>query len=268
VALPEPSEGSSALVTGASAGIGAAIASSLAQRGHGLTLVARREDRISELATELHKRFGVRAGVVACDLADASERDRLADQVEELGLAVEVLVNNAGFGYTGAFVDANRARQVELVRVNCETVVDLTARYLPPMVRRGRGAVINIASTAAFQPLPGTATYAASKAFVLSHSEAVHQELKGTGVTVTAVCPGPVRTEFTEVAGITRAEEGTPSFVWMSAEDLAEHAVKAAESGKRAVVPGRLNYAGSLLGRHTPRKLSLPLTGRMWSQVE
>jgi uncharacterized protein len=268
VALPEPSEASTALVTGASSGIGAAIAKSLAQRGHGLTLVARREDRISGLAMELHDRYAVRAGVVACDLAEPAERDRLAAKVEQLGLAVEVLVNNAGFGYTGPFVDANRARQVELVRVNCEAVVDLSARYLPPMVTRGRGAVINIASTAAFQPLPGTANYAASKAFVLSHSEAVHQELKGSGVTVTAVCPGPVRTEFTEVAGIGRAEEGTPSFVWMSAEDLAEHAVKAADSGKRAVVPGRLNFAGSLLGRHTPRTLSLPLSGRMWSQFE
>lgn len=267
MALPEPREASTALVTGASSGIGAAIAESLARRGHALTLVARREDRLSKLATELHERHGVRVGVVACDLADAKQRDLLAARVTELGLEVEVLVNNAGFGYAGDFVEADRGRQVEMVRVNCETVVDLSGRYLPEMVRRGRGAAINVASTAAFQPLPGSATYAASKAFVLNFTEALHQELKGTGVTATALCPGPVRTGFMDAAGIERAESA-PDFVWMSAEDVAEEAVKAAEAGKRAVVPGRLNYAGSVLGRHTPRKIVLPLSSRIWSRVE
>jgi short-subunit dehydrogenase len=267
MALPEPREASTALVTGASSGIGAAIAESLARRGHALTLVARREDRLSELATGLHERHGVRVGVVACDLADAKQRDLLAARVTELGLEVEVLVNNAGFGYAGKFIDADRERQVEMVRVNCETVVDLSGRYLPAMVERGRGAEINVASTAAFQPLPGSTTYAASKAFVLNFTEALHHELKGTGVTATAVCPGPVRTEFMDAAGIERAES-TPSFVWMSAEDVAEEAVKAAEEGKRAVVPGRLNYAGSVFGRHSPRKFVLPLSSRIWSRVE
>jgi short-subunit dehydrogenase len=137
------------------------------------------------------------------------------------------------------------------------------------MAARGRGgAVINIASTAAFQPLPRNATYGASKAFVLSHSEALHQELKGTGVTLTAICPGPVRTEFPDAAGIERAEEGTPGFVWMSADQLAAEAIKAADRGKRAVVPGRINYAGSLLGRFSPRKITLPVAERAWKQVE
>jgi uncharacterized protein len=268
MALPAPNAASTALVTGASSGIGAAIAESLAQRGHGLTLVARREDRLSELAAELQEHHGVRAcTVVSCDLADAAERDRLAAEVDEIGLDVEILVNNAGFGYAGNFVDADRARQIEMMRVNCETVVDLCGRYLPEMVKRGRGAVINVASTAAFQPLPGSTTYSAGKAFVLNFTEALHQELKGTGVTVTAVCPGPVRTEFVDAAGIERAES-TPGFVWMSADDVAEEAVKAAEAGKRAVVPGRLNYAGSVLGRHSPRKFVLPLSRRIWSRVE
>jgi uncharacterized protein len=268
MALPEPRAASTALVTGASSGIGAAIARSLAGRGQGLTLVARREERLTELAEELQRRYGVRAETIVCDLADAAERDRLEARIDERGLEVEVLVNNAGFGYAGRFVDADRKRQVEMVRVNVETVVDLSGRYLPQMVDRGRGAVINVASTAAFQPLPGSATYAASKAFVLSYSEALHQEAKGRGVTVTAICPGPVRTEFPQAAGIERAEEGTPGFVWMSAEDLAEEAVKAAAAGKRAVVPGRLNYAGSVLGRHVPRKLVLPLSSRIWRRVE
>jgi uncharacterized protein len=267
MALPEPSETSTALVTGASSGIGAAIATSLAKRGHALTLVARREDRLTELASELHEDYGVRAGVVACDLADPAERDRLATKVTELDLEVEVLVNNAGFGSAGDFVDADRERQVEMVRVNCETVVDLSGRYLPAMAQRGRGAVINVASMAAFQPLPKNATYAATKAFVLSFTEALHHELKGAGVTASAVCPGPVRTEFMDAAGMERTES-TPDFIWTSAEDVAEEAVKAAEAGKRAVVPGRINYAGSLLGRYSPRKIVLPLSSRIWSRVE
>jgi uncharacterized protein len=232
-----------------------------------VTLVARREELLTELASGLHERHGVRAGVVACDLADASQRDLLANRISELGLEVEVLVNNAGFGYAGDFTDAERDRQVEMVRVNVEAVVDLCGRYLPEMVGRGRGAVINVASTAAFQPMAKSATYGASKAFVLSFSEAVHHELRGKGPTVTAVCPGPVRTEFMEAAELNRTED-TPGFIWMSAEDLAEEAVKAADAGKRAVVPGRLNHVGSLLGRHTPRMISLPITRRIWRRVE
>jgi uncharacterized protein len=267
MALPKPTDASTALVTGASSGIGAAIAESLAQRGHGLTLVARREDRLDELAGDLHDRYGVRAGIFACDLSEADERDRLAAKLTELNLEVEVLVNNAGFGYAGDFASADRERQAQMVRLNCEAVVDLCGRYLPGMIERGRGNVINIASTAAFQPMAKSATYAASKAFVLNFSEAVHQELRGTGATVTAVCPGPVRTEFMDAAELQRTED-TPGFIWMSAEDLAEEAVNAADAGKRAVVPGRLNFAGSLLGRHSPRTISLPLTRRLWRRVE
>jgi uncharacterized protein len=267
MALPQPSDASTALVTGASSGIGAAIATSLAKRGYGLTLVARREERLTELAAELHEDHGVRAGVVSCDLADPAERDRLAAKVDELGLEVEVLVNNAGFGSAGDFIDADRERQVEMVRVNCETVVDLTGRYAPGMARRGRGAIINVASMAAFQPLPGQTTYAATKAFLLSFTEALHHEIKGAGVTVSAVCPGPVRTEFMDAAGIERADKA-PGFVWTTPEHVAEDAVKAAEAGKRAVVPGRIMNAGAVLGRYSPRKIVLPLSHRIWSRVE
>ena len=268
MALPAPREGATALVTGASSGIGTEIARGLARRGHGLTLAARREDRLVELASELTDRHGVRAGVIACDLGERSGRDRLAAELEKLELDVSILVNNAGFGYTGDFVTAPRERQVSMVALNCEAVVDLSSRYLPGMLERGEGAVINIASVAAFQPLAGSATYAATKAFVLNFSEAVHQELSGTGVTVTAVSPGPVRSEFAEQAGIGEAESRTPGMIWMSAADLAEEAIDAADKGKRAVVPGRINQATSLIGRHTPRTLALPLTRRIWQQVE
>jgi short-subunit dehydrogenase len=268
VSLPDPDPVSTALVTGASAGIGEEIARALARRGHGVTLVARRKERLDAIASQLASEHRIRAEALACDLTDADARDRLAGQIDELGLIVEIVVNNAGFGYSGSFTDADRERQLAMVRVNVESVVDFTGRYLPAMVGRGRGAVINIASTAAFQPLPGTATYGATKAFVLSFSEAVHSELGGTGVSLTAVCPGPVRTEFTQAAGIAAAEENTPGVIWMSAAEVAEQAVDAADKGKRAIVPGKLNYAGSLFGRHSPRVLSLPLAKRLWRQVD
>lgn len=264
MALPGPSESATALVTGASAGIGEAIARQLASRGHGVTLVARREERLRALAGELSGSHGVRAEAIAADLGDEAARERLVAQVQGLGLEVEILVNNAGFGDADTVVDSDRKRLIAMLRVNCEALLDFQARYLPAMVARGRGAVINIASAAAFQPIPGTATYAATKAFVLSLSEAVHEELKGTGVTVTAVCPGPVRTEFTRVAGIEQAEDQLPGVFWMSSEAVAKAAVDAAENGKRAIVPGLLNRATALTGQHSPRMLVLPLAKRLW----
>jgi len=154
-----------------------------------------------------------------------------------------------------------------MVELNCVALLDLQAVYLPRMVERGRGAVINIASTAAFQPIPGSATYAATKAFVLSLSEAVHEELKGTGVKLTAICPGPVRTEFPEAAGLGGAEEQVPGVLWASAESVAKAAVEAADDGKRAIVPGLLNRAGALTGQHAPRMLALPIAKRIWRRA-
>jgi len=256
-----------ALVTGASSGIGAAIARELASRGYSLALVARREERLRSLATDLTSEHGVTAETIACDLADPAERERLADELPARGRAVEVLVNNAGFGQQADFATSPRERMVEMVRVNVEAVVDLTGRFLGPMVERGRGSVINIASTAAFQPLPGSAVYAASKSFVLSFSEAIRTELRGSGVTVTAVCPGPVRTEFTEVAGVGGVEERTPGAVWMSAEDIARHSVDGARHDRRVVVPGALNRATALAGQHSPRAIALPLISRFWRNI-
>jgi short-subunit dehydrogenase len=243
------------------------MARELASRGHGVTLVARREERLRALAAELVSDHGVRAEVLRTDLGDAAARERLVNQIDGLGLEVEILVNNAGFGGAGNLAESDRERLVEMVQVNCEALLDLQARYLPAMVERGRGAVINVASTAAFQPIPGSATYAATKAFVLSLSEAVHEELRGTGVSLTAICPGPVRTEFTEVAGIRGAEDQVPGVFWMSSETVARSAVEAAEKGKRAIVPGLLNRAGALTGQHTPRTLVLPIARRIWRQA-
>ena len=267
MAFPEPHKSSTALITGASAGIGEATARELAARGHGVTLVARREDRLRSLAGELSDRFGVRAEALGADLGSETARADLVRRIDELGLQVEVLVNNAGFGGGEDFVETDRELLASMVELNCAALLDLQAAYLPRMVERGRGAVINIASTAAFQPLPGSATYAATKAFVLSLSEAVHEELKGTGVTLTAVCPGPVKTEFMDVAGLTKAEEQLPGVFWMSAESVAKAAVEAAEDGKRAIVPGLLNRAGAITGQHAPRMLALPFAKRVWRRA-
>ena len=267
MALPAPAASSTALITGASAGIGEAIARELAARGHGVTLVARREDRLRSLAAELSDRFGVRAEAVGADLGSETARADLARRIDELGVEVEVLVNNAGFGGGEDFVETDRELLMSMVGLNCLALLDLQAAYLPKMVDRGRGAVINIASTAAFQPLPGSATYAATKAFVLSLSEAVHEELKGTGVTLTAVCPGPVKTEFMDVAGLSGAEVQLPGVFWMSAESVAKAAVEAAEDGKRAIVPGLLNRAGAITGQHAPRMLALPVVKRVWRRA-
>jgi short-subunit dehydrogenase len=262
--LPAPSVSGTALVTGASSGIGVAVARELAARGHSVTLVARRRERLSSLASELESEHGVAATALACDLAEPESRDRLEAEIRELGRSVEILVNNAGFGSRGRFVSNDGGRMREMVRLNVEAVVDLTSRFLPGMASRGRGAVLNVASLAAFQPLPGSATYAATKSFVLSFSEAIHEELRGSGVTVTAVCPGPVKTEFVQTAGMAGVENDTPDLFWMSAEEVGREAVEGTEHGKRVVVPGTLNRAQSLLGQHTPRALSLPIFGRIW----
>src|SRR5512144_962182 len=182
-----------ALVTGASSGIGEQFARQLAERGYDLVLVARRADRLQKLAGELP----VTSHVLACDLG--REAGTLPGQVEELGVAVDLLVNNAGFGLRGPFLDSDAERDAEMVRVNCEAIVVLTRAFLPAMVERGRGGVITVASTAGMQPLPYESVYAATKAFALNFSDALHAELRDSGVRVLAVNPGPVPTEWQQV---------------------------------------------------------------------
>lgn len=268
MALPPPSPRSTALVTGASSGIGVEIARLLAKRGHGVTLVARREDRLRELAEELSCANPISAEAIAADLSDPASRDALAAKVAENGLDVDVLVNNAGFGDQGDFADRDLDSLMRMLSVNIDALVDLQGRFLPAMLERGRGCVINVASNAAFQPIPGNAAYAASKAFVLSFGDAVHHELKGTGVTLTTVCPGPVRTEFMDVAGIPNAESQTPGFLWSTPEEVATAAIRGADRGSRAVLPGAINRATSVLGQHTPRALVLPLASRLFKLAE
>jgi short-subunit dehydrogenase len=262
--LPPPTPDSTCLVTGASSGIGAEIARGLAARGHGLTLVARREDRLEELADELERDHGVRVEIVAADVSDPAERERLAREVEERGLIVEVLVNNAGFGSGGKFTRLDGEKEAAMVRTNCEAVVGLTSRFVGEMVERGQGAVLNLSSIASFQPIPYQATYGATKAFVRSFTDALHEELRGTGVTVTAVSPGPVRTEFGESGGFGGGDDRIPEMFWLDPEKVAEDALNALDGGERVVVPGLLNRVAAVYGHYIPRSVLLPIVRRVW----
>src|SRR5947209_258739 len=259
MALPPPSTELTCLITGASSGIGAEFARELYGRGYRVLLVARREERLRELAAEL----GEHAEVATCDVTDPEAREQLAAGLDQRGVRVEVLVNNAGFSTSGRFWQGDRERELSMVRTNIEAVVDFTSLFLRGMVERGRGGVLNVASTASFQPLPMQAGYAATKAFVLSFTESLHAELAGTGVSATALCPGPVKTEFVEVANLQDAESSLPGFLWASASDVAKAGVQGLERGKRVVIPGPFNRAGAVGGQHAPRSLVLRLASRV-----
>jgi hypothetical protein len=264
MALPTPKENTTAIVTGASSGIGAEMARELARRGHGLTLVARREDRLLALAAELAQAYTVRAEVIAADLTDADSRAELPAQLASLGLTPDILVNNAGFTTMGHVSNADRAAELALVRTDVEAVVDLCALFIPGMVTRHRGAVLNTASTAAFQPLPGQASYGASKAFVLSYGRALAAELRGSGVTVTTLCPGPVETGFAEAAGMTdeEAAETLPKVMWILAGDVARAGIEGLAAGRTVVIPGAANRVGAGLAHLAPKSILVPLMAK------
>lgn len=263
MSLPPPSTDRTALVTGASSGIGEELARELARRGHGVTLVARRKGRLAELATEL-ERQGVRAEVLDADLGDRAARAELPGRVAELGLEVAVLVNNAGLSTTGPVAQADVDAELNMVEVDVAAVVDLCTRFVPGMVARRSGGVLNVASTAAFQPLPGQAGYAASKAFVLSYTRALDGELRGTGIGATALCPGPVETGFGETAGFSHEEShgAMPSFMWEDAAAVARAAIDGLAAGRAVVIPGTANRAAALLSQMTPKQLLVPILAK------
>ncbi|GAC1529306.1 MAG: SDR family oxidoreductase [Acidimicrobiales bacterium] len=264
MSLPPPAGDRTCLVTGASSGIGADIARLLAARGLGVTLVARREDRLKTLGAELAAAHGIRAEVIGADLADPDSRAALHDQIKGRGLSVDVLVNNAGWSTTGPVHRGDHTKEVAMLRVNVEAVADLCAIFLPGMVERGRGAILNVASTAAFQPLPGQSGYAASKAFVLSYTHGLRGELRGTGVTATALCPGPVDTGFGEAAGFTEEQMGSvPKFMWVSSVDVARAAVEGLDKGRAVVIPGAANRVGAAAGYLTPKKVLVETMARL-----
>ncbi|WP_077086504.1 SDR family NAD(P)-dependent oxidoreductase [Mycobacterium rhizamassiliense] len=259
MALPTPSPTSTAVVTGASSGIGADIARELADRGHGVTLVARREDRLRELADELSGR--VRVEVIGCDVADAAARAGLLDEVERRGLTTEILVNNAGIGTIGSVAKTPVDAELAQVRVNVEAVIDLTTRAVQQMVPRGRGAILNVGSTAGYHPFPGQVGYAATKAFVINYTQGLRGELAGTGVTLALLNPGPVRTEFLATAGMdARAFAAAfPKFLWKPSREVARAGVDALDGDRGAVTPGLPSQISARLFQFMPRRLLLPL---------
>jgi short-subunit dehydrogenase len=260
MSLPPPGTDRCAVVTGASSGIGSELARELARRGHQVVLVARTESKLDELAAEI----GKGAHVLATDLADHDARRRLVDRVGALGLVPDILVNNAGLSTLGPVHRSDPEAELNIVEVDVAAVVDLCSRFLPGMVERGRGAILNVASMAAFQPLPGQATYGAAKAFVLSYTHSLSGELARTGVTVTALCPGPVDTGFGETAGFDRHdfETSLPSFMWVPTAEVARAAVEGMERGRVVVIPGALNRPAAAFGRFAPRRLLVPLLAR------
>ena len=257
--------GCCALITGASAGIGREFARQLTGRAGGLILVARRMERLEELRDELTKRDpNLNIIVRAVDLSQSSGVDELCAWLEREGIVVDFLINNAGLGDRGVFATSDPQRLHEMLAVNMGALTALTRRLLPAMIEKKRGAILNVSSSASFLPIAGLAVYAATKAYVTSFSEAIRAELSGTGVTVAALCPGPVHTEFGQVARRTskeRARSG-PEFVHVSVEEVVREGLQAIERGKPLVVPGLVVKIAMLLVRLTPMPL-LRLTARL-----
>lgn len=245
-----------ALVTGASAGLGVEFARQLSRRGHRLVLAARRRERLEALASDLGN-----ARSVAIDLSRPGAAAQLMNDLDTAGEEVELLVNNAGFGLHGRFDKADPERLRQMVDLNCGALTDLCRAVLPDMVRHGSGAILNVASTAAFQAGPGMAVYFATKAYVLSLSEALHEEVRRFGVHVTALCPGPTRTEFGEVAGFSAS--GAFERLSMDAGEVVRQGLDALERNKAVAITGALNKAGAFSTRLAPRALVRRIAGAL-----
>lgn len=252
--IPAPQAGSVALVTGASSGIGRALARELNDRGHDLVIVARRRERLDELARELSGRVEV----IACDVSEPAERDALRDQIDALGLAVDVLVPCAGFGMGGEFIAQDPDRVRLMIRTNVESTVALCGMFAPAMTERRRGAILIVSSMAGNQPMTLFGVYSATKAAVTSFGETLHEELRPYGVTVTVVCPGSVSTEFATVADMTTAEKRVRGPFTSTPEATARESLAALAAGKRHLVPGGAAVrALHFTGGHAPRTLWL-----------
>ena len=249
-------QGNVALITGASGGIGEELAKVFAAHGFNVVLVARTEAKLRELGSALEHKHGIKAYAIAADLSDSKSPAEVMGKVAELGLSVDVLVNNAGFADYGQFAKSDLGKQMQMIQVNMATLTELSYRVLQGMLERGRGRILNVASTAAFMPGPLMSVYYATKAYVLSFSEALNEELKGTGVNVTTLAPGPVATGFQS-----RAEmEGSKLLQQrlnppISAEAVAKTAYDALMNGKAVIIPGFMNQMQALFPRLLPRAL-------------
>ncbi|MDZ7780645.1 MAG: SDR family oxidoreductase [Gemmatimonadota bacterium] len=257
------SDGGRVLITGASRGIGLALARVFARHGHDLVLTARSVDELGERARELEVEHGVSARVIAGDLARPDVPETIRQELAEAGIDVDILVNNAGFGSHGPFHEQDLDREIGMIRVNIEALTRMTRLFLPGMVERGRGGVLQVASTAAFQPGPLMAVYYASKAYVLHFSEAIAEEVRRQGVTVTVLCPGPVPTGFQGSADMGEAGIATGAVPMTTADAVAEAGYRGFTAGRRIVIPGTMNKLGAFLVRFTPRGFSARVAGKL-----
>ncbi|MGB3535018.1 MAG: SDR family oxidoreductase [Microcoleaceae cyanobacterium] len=233
-----------ALVTGASSGIGKTFAEELATRNTNLVIVARSQDKLDQLATQLQQQHNIKVEVIVQDLTEPNATQTVFDQIIQKGIIIDLLINNAGFGDYGAFVERPLEKQVKMIQLNNIALVELTHLFLPGMKQRGSGGIINVSSIAAFQPLPYLSIYAATKAFVLSFTEAIWAENKGSGINITALCPGPTESQFFERAEFPNTLKGSSSS-FASAEDVVRDALKGLEKNQSHVVTG--GFANQLI---------------------
>jgi uncharacterized protein len=255
--MPEGTGRKTALVTGASSGLGAAFARRLAVENYDLVLVARRSDRLQELARELAARYEVGVRCMTADLADPAGVEQVEECVRSLG-GLDLLINNAGFGASGVFAEADLRPQLEMIRLHVVASVRLARAALPGMIERGRGGIINVASLAALIPVPGDATYSATKAFLITFSQALHEELRGRDVRVQALCPGFMRTELHGIAGLPEADLARiPAPLWSQAENVAAESLRALARDQVICVPGWRNRCVVALARLGVVKLVL-----------
>ena len=247
------------LITGASSGIGEVFARKLAARGRNVLLVARSEDKLITLCNELGRSNSIRAQYVALDLSLPESPARLFEEAEKRGLTIDLLINNAGFGSMGDFAKLDLARELNMIDFNIKSLVELTHRFLQPMRERKQGSIINVASTAAFQPVPFMATYAATKAFVLSFSEALWEENRAYGVKVMALCPGVTETNFFEAAH----GEKPPARASQTPEEVVDTALRGLARGKSHIISGWIKSLHDGTERLVPRSLVTRMAGRM-----
>ncbi len=265
VSLPAPTADNRAVVTGASSGIGTALAAELAMRGYSLILVARRGDILEELAQRLTLAHGITAEVRAVDLANREQRAPLVEELSARNIAI--LCNNAGIATFGAVADLDPAYERDQLELNAVAVHDLTLAVLPGMIERGAGGILISGSAAGNMPIPNNATYAASKAFANTFSESLRGELKGTGVNVTLLAPGPVRTETPDPAEASIVDRMVPDFMWVSSESTAKASIDALARNKMRIVPGLISKGMSVAGQYGPRAVTAPVAGAFYKKL-
>ncbi len=263
----KPGEGRTALITGASAGIGKALADVFAAHGFDLVLVARREERLQALAREMSAQYGIRASAITADLADPTAPERIHEQLQAQAIAIDVLVNNAGYGLPQNYIDTRWSEQAAFLQVTATAVAHLTHLFLPGMVERGYGRILNVSSLAALMPgMPGFTLYSGVKSLLVKTSQSLMLELQGTGVSVTAICPGFTLSEFHDVTETRASVSALPRFMWTTAEEVARESYEALMAGKPVLVNGRVNRLFAKLARHLPDSLTMKSARRQ--QVE